>query len=485
MEVKEQFTSRWGLLLAAIGMAIGAGNIWRFPRVVAQNGGSAFLIPWVIFLFLWSIPLLIAEFAIGKHTRRGTIGSFAKIMGEKYAWMGAFVGFVTIGIMFYYSVVSGWSLSYFIQAVSGKLAAKADQQVYWHQFTSSYWPLLYHFVAISMAGYVIYKGVVAGIERVAKIFIPLLLILMLIAAVRALFLPNAVAGLNYLFYPNVEKLLDFRVWLEALSQSAWSTGAGWGLILTYAVYMKQKEDINLNAFITGFGNNSASLIVAIAIIPTVFSLLSQPDALAAMDSGNTGLTFIWIPQLFDEMPLGRLFSSVFFLTLFIAAISSLIAMVELAARILMDFGLNRKKAVLYVWLSSLLFGIPSALSLGFFNNQDWTWGVGLLVSGFFFAIAVNKYGAENFRNKLVNSSPNDIRVGRWYSFLLRFVIPIEFVVLISWWFYQAITTYEPHSWWNPFSTYSMGTCLFQWGIAMILFMLFNKKIVANIKLEEV
>ena len=111
MPGRDLFTSRWGLILASIGMAIGAGNIWRFPRLVAQNGGSAFLIPWAIFLFLWSIPLLIAEFAIGKHTRQGTIGSFSQIMGKKFAWMGAFVGFVTMGIMFYYSVVTGGAVN--------------------------------------------------------------------------------------------------------------------------------------------------------------------------------------------------------------------------------------------------------------------------------------------------------------------------------------------------------------------------------------
>ena len=140
MSVPERFTSRWGLILAAIGMAVGAGNIWRFPRIVAENGGSAFLIPWIIFLFIWSIPLLIAEFAIGKHTRKGTIGSFAQIMGGKFAWMGSFVGFCTMGIMFYYSVVTGWSLFYFVQSISGKLATTGDYETYWNWFSTSYWP---------------------------------------------------------------------------------------------------------------------------------------------------------------------------------------------------------------------------------------------------------------------------------------------------------------------------------------------------------
>ncbi len=483
MANSERFTSRWGLILAAIGMAVGAGNIWRFPRMVAENGGSAFLIAWLIFLFLWSMPLLIAEFAIGKHTRLGTVGSFGRIMGNKFAWMGSFVGFCTMAIMFYYSVVTGWSLFYLVQSVSGGLTSGADYASVWDSFTTSYWPLLFHLIAISFAAFVINRGVVRGIERVAKIFVPLLFVLLIIAAVRALFLPNAAAGLNFLFYPDLEKLFDYRVWLQGLSQSAWSTGAAWGLILTYAVYMKEKEDVNMNAFLTGLGNNSASLIVALAVIPTVFSILSEAEAHEAMNAGNQGLTFIWMPKLFEQMPLGDAFSAVFFLALFIAALSSLIPMVELTTRIFIDFGLTRKRAVSFVWLGTLLLGVPSALSLDVFNNQDWTWGLGLIVSGFFFAMAVRKFGAEDFRVKLVNTAPHDLHVGKWYSFILKYVIPIEFAVLIIWWSYQSVTSYETEGWWNPFKPYSLGTCIFQWGVALVLFKLFNNKIVSTIKVQ--
>ena len=145
--------------------------------------------------------------------------------------------------------------------------------------------------------------------------------------------------------------------------------------------------------------------------------------------------------------------------------------------------MERQKAVKFVWLGTLLLGVPSALSLDFFNNQDWSWGLGLMLSGFFFALAVRKFGAEKFRSELVNTAPNDLRVGKWYSFLIKYVIPIEFVVLIVWWSYQSVTVYEPESWWNPLKPSSLGTCIFQWGIAIGLFMLFNKKIVNKIHME--
>ena len=143
MKQAEFFSSRWGLILAALGMAVGTGNIWRFPRIVAQNGGGSFLIPWVIFLFLWSIPLLITEFTIGRETRYGTVGAFGKFLGKKFTWMGAFVGFCTMAIMFYYSVVMGWCLKYLVAALSGNTGL-FESQAFWESFTTSYQPVGFH-----------------------------------------------------------------------------------------------------------------------------------------------------------------------------------------------------------------------------------------------------------------------------------------------------------------------------------------------------
>ena len=472
-EKREEFSSRLGLILAAMGMAVGAGNIWRFPRMVAQNGGSAFLIPWIIFLFLWSIPLIMVEFAMGKTTRLGTIGAFGKFMGKKFTWMGAFVGFCTMGIMFYYSVVTGWSLHYFLRALFHSAVAP-NPAAYWDHFTHSYWPLLFHLFAISGAAWIVLQGVTRGIERSNKILIPSLFVLVIIASVRAVTLPGAVEGLNYLFNPNIHKLLDYRVWLQALSQSAWSTGAGWGLVLTYGVYLKKNEDVVLNSFVTGLGNNSASLFAALAIIPTVFALLPLASALEAMHAGNTGLTFIWIPRLFDQMPGGAFFAALFFLALTFATLSSLISMVELATRNFMDMGFPRRAAIRIVWVVAFLLGAPSALSLAFFNNQDWAWGIGLLLSGFFFSIAAIHFGVSRFRHDLLNTDQSDIRVGKWFEIVVKYVIPLEFLGMLVWWFYQSVTAYDVSGWWNPFHTYSLGTCIFQWGVVILVFIGLNK-----------
>lgn len=471
MEKLEQFSSRWMLLLATMGMAIGAGNIWRFPRLAGKYGG-AFLIAWLIFLILWSIPLLMVEFSLGKSTRKGPVGAFATFLGKRYTWMGAFVTLCTMAIMFYYSVVCGWALKYFVSALSGGLS-NVEHGQYWESFTGSQWqPLLFHLVALGLASFIIYNGIQKGIERANRILLPSLLILLIIGAVRALTLPNAAAGLNYFFGVDFESLSNYQIWLEALSQSAWSTGAGWGLVLTYAVYMRKEEDVTLNSFITGFGNNSASLLAGLAIIPTIFSLTPTiAEAEAALDKGNQGLTFIVIPQLFEKLPGSTLFTSLFFLGLFFAAISSLISMLELSTRTLIDFGIPRKKALPIVAGITAVLGIPSAISMGFFNNQDWVWGLGLIVSGSFFAFAIIKSGVEKFRRQFLAIESNDLYVGKWFNWILRYVIPIEAIAMLVWWFYQSVL-WDPGSWWKPLSPYSLGTCLAQWiGLIFILIIL--------------
>jgi NSS family neurotransmitter:Na+ symporter len=420
----------------------------------------------------------MAEFAIGKESRFGTIGAFATMMGKKMAWMGAFVGFVATAIMFYYSVVAGWCIRYFSLAATGQLLAVSDHEQFWADFVGTGWqPVLFHIVATTIGVLIVRRGVVSGIEKANRFLIPALLLLIVVSAVRAVTLPGAIKGLEYLFTPDLNSLTDAGVWLNALTQNAWDTGAGWGLILTYAVYMRRREDIPLNAALIGLGNNSVSLLAAITIFSTVFAVipLQAQEVIQSAGPANTGLTFIWIPQLFGQMPGGSLFAAFFFLALTFAAISSLISMIELATRILIDLKMERAKALRIVYCVTLIMGIPSALSVDYFLNQDWTWGVGLMLSGFFIALLVIRQNVDQFRRKLINSEGSDIKVGRWYNILLRYAIPAQVVILVSWWFYQVIKA-DPANWWNPFSTESVGTCIAQWGLVILVLIIFNKPI---------
>ncbi len=480
--MKEQFSSRWGLILSVVGIAIGTGNIWRFPRIAAANGGGSFLIPWVAFLFIWSIPLIMAEFAIGKFARYAPWGSFSVLIGKNQAWRGGFVAVVATAIMFYYSVVTGWCIRYLYLSVSGRLLQVADPAKDWNNFLASGWqPVFFHLLAISIGILIIRRGVVRGIERANRFLIPSLLVMIIISAIRAVTLPGATHGLDYLFTPDLDALLDYRVWLQALTQNAWDTGAGWGLIMTYAVYMRDQEDIPLNAALIGLGNNSVSLLAGITIFCTVFAVIpaQAEEVIRSAGPANTGLTFIWIPQLYQQTPGGAFFAAFFFIALTFAALSSLISMLELTTRALVDMKVPRGKALMFVWALGFLFGLPSALSVDFFLNQDWVWGLGLMVSGAMIASAVIGFGADRFRQELVNGSGTNLRVGRWYNGLIQIAIPTQVVILVAWWFWQVAEA-MPGTWWNPLETGSVATCLAQWGLAVALLLIANRYITDRI-----
>lgn len=489
----EFFSSKLGLILSVLGIAVGTGNIWRFPRIAAQNGGQegagAFLIAWICCLFLFSIPLIIAEYGIGRHGRKGVIGSFIKLVGKKYAWMGAFIGFVATAIMFYYSVIAGWALYYFIESVTASLPGSPSQaEAIWYGFQGTAWPSIFHALMISAGGYIVYKGI-SSIERINKILIPSLLLVIVIAMIRAVTLPGSFEGIAYLFTPDWSTLSQPTIWIEALTQNAWDTGAAWGLILTYAAYMRNRDDITISAFQTGIGNNIVSLLAAVTIFSTVFGTLgvsmSNTEILKIMQEAGpagTGLTFIWMPQLFNEMAGGKIFAILFFLGLMFAAFSSLISMIELANRVLVDAGVLRKRATFAVCITGFLFGLPSAISTDFLVNQDTVWGIGLLVSGAFMAFAIIKFNPAKFRANLVNTEERKYTLGRWWDFILKYIVPIEVISLLVWWMYQSASV---ENWYNPISTFSLATVLLQWGLAMGLFYFYNDRLADKTIQEEV
>jgi NSS family neurotransmitter:Na+ symporter len=481
----DRFQTKLGFILAGLGMAVGAGNIWRFPRVATQNGGGAFILAWAIFLFLWSLPLLMIEFAMGKSSKKGLIGAFRDFAGEKNSWMGSFVAFVSTAIMFYYSVVTGWFLRYFFFFVfhGGK---ELHTENVWNTFinnrsVSAFWdaPFFYQFISLLLTSLVVYFGVSRGIEKANKFLIPSLFILLLFAAVNVVFLPGFGKGMSFLFDFKLSQLADHKVWLNALTQSAWSTGAGWGLLLTYSVYTSRNEDPVVSSTVISLGNNSASLLAAIIIVPTIFSFNSVAQSMQIMGQGNEGIAFIHLPLLFLKMPGGQMLIILFFLALFFAGFSSLISMLELPVRILMDFGLKRKRAIIMVASAGFLLGLPSALDIRVFKNQDWVWGLGLMLSGFFFVFAAVKYNVKRLREEKINPF-SQVKLNRLFDWVVKYLIPVEFVLMLGWWFYQSIGWSKENAF-NIFSTESVGTTLFQWAIILLVFILFNKKIVRLLK----
>ncbi|MCF7957369.1 MAG: sodium-dependent transporter [Phycisphaerae bacterium] len=484
--VNQRFSSRLGFLLSVIGIAVGTGNIWRFPRIAAQNGSDegagAFLVAWTTFLFLWSIPLVLAEYAMGRKCRMGVVGTITRIAGEKFAWMGAFMAFVTAAITLFYSVIVGWCLYYFVQTLSNPLPLSTEvAMTRWNDYQSSGWRLVTHAVVMGLGAFAIWRGV-KSIERINKILIPTLLGVVLICVVRGLTLPGAWAGVSYLFTPDWGQLASPKIWMEALTQNAWDVGAGWGLYLTYAAYVRREHGVVKNGFITPVCNNLVSMLAALMIFSTVFAVLrtelsmTQPKVLEIMrNSGeaSTGLTFIWMPQLFARMFLGRPLAILFFLGLTFAGFSSLIAHLELSTRVLVDTGMKRSKSIILVTMVIYLLGIPSAISLKFLKNQDFVWGYALIISGALAAFAVMRYGASRLRKEELLAGENDWKLGRWWDVILVGFVPLGAIVLLVWW---LVMEAQPGKWYNPLDPSSVMNCLAQWFVVLSVLLLIGRRL---------
>jgi neurotransmitter:Na+ symporter, NSS family len=476
---REQWGSRAAIIIAAVSMAVGTGNIWRFPRVAAEWGGGTFLVAVTVGLLIWAVPLLMAEFLMGTKSRLGNVGAFRDFMGPKNTWAGAFMACVTIGIMFYYAVVAGWCIRYFVVSMTGSIQPGIDGQTYWDDFIGNPIETVgYHAVAVGFSALVVFKGIKGGLERVLKIFLPALLVILLILAFRAITLPGAAEGLRYLFIPDWSAFGSGRLWLEAFTQVAWSTGAGWGLMMVYAVYARDDEDVAVNSGIIAFSDVLVGFVAAALILGTLFAVApTSAFAEEALGAGNVGLTFIYIVDLLATMPGSVILAPLFFLALALAGVSSLIAMFELGTTNLINFGVDRRKAAIWVGIACFLFGIPSAVSITFLDNQDFVWGVGLLISGLLTAVAIMKYGVERARTEINETS--DINVGKWFSVMIR-VVPLVFVVIFGWWVYQSVVDY-PDTWWNPFETFSTGTMVVQWAILFVVVYALNDRMARKVK----
>ncbi|MBV6643837.1 MAG: sodium-dependent transporter [Cyclobacteriaceae bacterium] len=485
MSKTEQFSSRWGIVLASLGMAIGAGNLWRFPRLAGQYGG-AFIILWIVFLFVWSIPLLLSEFAIGKQFRNGVIGSYARFAGKKYTFLGFFITICTLGIAFYYAVVTSWALRYLgfsfgnlFDTISGgptlreKLSVDANWlDGFWAVISNGNWVTIVIFILVVVTGIVLLaRGIERGLERANKVLIPSLFVLLFLIVLVVLNMENGLRGLEYMFAVDFDHFSNPKIWIEALSQSAWSTGAGWGLMMTLSSYSRSGEDVTLNTFIGAFGNNTASLLSGMAILPAVFALsASDQAAISYLQSGNQALTFTIIPKLFSELPAGEFLAVVFFLALFVAAFSSFLPMIELLQRNILDLGITRRQSIVFVLLLFVLFGFPSAYSLDYFTNQDWVWGLGLILTGLFILFAVALHGPIAFKKAFIDGD-SDIRISNVYFSVFVYINLLIGVVLIYWWMSQGYSSYpwfDENGRWHLLDVYSNASIVTQWGLVLIV-----------------
>ena len=340
-------------VLVAAGSSVGLGNIWRFPYVAGENGGGAFLIIYVLCVLLLGLPLMIAEFTVGRASHRNAVGAY-RALNPRWSFLGYNGVLAAFLILGFYFVVSGWTAEYMIHSVTGSFArvsAAGEYKDIFETFISNPWrPVLYTCLFVLATHFVIALGVQKGIERSAKILMPLLLLILIVLSIHSLLMPGGEAGLKFLFAPDFSKVTPSTV-LVALGQAFFSLSIGIGTMVTYASYFKPDTNLRHTALNVTILDTLVAVLAGVVIFPAVFSAGIEPTS-------GRALVFITLPSIFNSMPLSMVWSSIFFLLLAVAALTSTISLHEVVTVYLHEeWHLSRKAAA---WLTTcLLYTSPS------------------------------------------------------------------------------------------------------------------------------
>ncbi len=359
MRERETWKSRTGFILAALGSAVGLGSIWRFPYMVGENGGSAFIFLYLLFLALMGLPVLLSEIAIGKKAQKNPFGAMKSALGKRGGFLGKMLIITGLLISSFYSVIAGWTVSYFFSSLSGKvslLQTSSKTAFFFSSVSTSFsYSLLSHAFFLSLCLWILISGVKKGIEAKSKILMPLLFLVLLFLSVYALFLPGGTKGLSFLFSFDLSKVTP-TVWVAALGQAFFTLSLGQGTMITYGSYLPKKEEIVKSCIPVVLLNLFLSLVVGIAVYGIVFSFPIEVDK-------GPSLIFETLPLVFSSLPFGSVFSSLFFFLVVIAALTSEISALEPAISYLVDEkGFSRKRASVYVVALAFVLGIFSILS---------------------------------------------------------------------------------------------------------------------------
>ena len=359
---REHWSGRYGFVLASIGGAVGMGNIWRFSYVAGENGGAVFLLVYLACVLLMGIPLMIAELSIGRRTQGDAISAFESENGTgRWHVVGRLAIAAAILLLSYYAVIAGWALKYFVGAATGELWRRAGSDYggfFRHFISNGGEPLLWQAATLMLAMLVVAAGVQRGIERVNRALIPLLGLTVVVLAAYALSLPGADAGVSFLFAPDWASLRQPNMYVAALGQAFFSLGIGMAFFITYGSYMSRTFPLPASAVIIAAGDTLFAIVAGLAIFPAVFALGGDPAA-------GPDLAFIALPQVLLKMPAGHLVGAVFFFLLSMAAITSMVALLEIPVAVLTHREqFVRWKATVAVAAATFVLGAPSALGYG-------------------------------------------------------------------------------------------------------------------------
>lgn len=360
---RENFGSRFGVLMAMAGSAVGLGNIWRFPYMAGTNGGAAFICIYALFVFLLCLPILCAETIIGRRSQTNAFRAFDRLApGTPWKWAGFLMVLTPMIVVSYYSVIGGWSVEYFVKSLmfdfTGSEHTREMLGGIFGDYISSVWrPLAEHTVFLGITALVVVGGVKNGIEKFGKVMMPLLFMIVIAIAVRSVTLPGAGEGLAFLFRPDFSKL-DGPVCIAALGQAFFSLSVGFGIMMTYSSYVNKQENIMVSSAYTAVTDFIFAIIAGCAIMPAVFSFGLSPQA-------GPGLVFETLPFIFSQMPMGGIIAILFFLALLVAALTSSVSIFEVGVAYLVEERhISRKAAAATVYAVTWLVGILCSLSFG-------------------------------------------------------------------------------------------------------------------------
>ncbi len=431
--------TRMGFILAASGSAVGLGNVWKFPYITGQNGGGAFVLGYLICIALVGLPIMLAEFTVGRKTHLNPVGAFQQLKpGTPWVgigFMGVLAGFL---ILSFYGVVGGWTLAYVVKSLTHSMdqfTSPTEAGTFFSGFIANTGQvILYHALFMGLTMAIVIKGVHGGIEKACDILMPTLVIMLVILMIRALTLDGAMDGLKFYLYPDFSKITP-QVVLVAMGQAFFSLSLGMGAMLTYGSYLPAKENLTSATLYVVLFDTLIALLVGMVIFPAVFAMGLEP-------TGGPGLVFSVLPAVFADMPFGWIASVIFFGLLAIAALTSAISLLEVVAAYFIDQKKwERKKAVLVMGGVIFALGIPSGLSEGllkdfklfgmtFFENIDNIATNYLLpLGGMLTAIFVGWIWGTKPAHQEIERHETPFHWRAYWEFVIRYVAPVAVAIV--------------------------------------------------------
>jgi neurotransmitter:Na+ symporter, NSS family len=437
--VRDTFSGKLGIVAAAVGSAVGLGNIWRFPYVTGENGGGAFLLIYLLFILAIGFPVMLAELSIGRRAQRNALGTFKKLAPGKPWYLVGLMGIVAAFlILAFYSTVAGWTLEYLFQSFTNSFSGKnADMlaQSFEAFHTGTFRPLLWQMIFMFLTAYIIYSGVKNGIEKYSKILMPVLVVLILVVSVRSLTLPGASEGLKFLFRPDFSKITWSSV-LVALGQAAFSLSIGMGTLITYGSYVRKDNNLTSIAFTVSMSDTFIAILAGVMIFPAVFAYSIDPAA-------GPGLVFVVLPNIFAQMPGGFIFAILFFLLLAIAALTSTVSILEVVvAYFSEELKMTRSKATLLGAIAISMLGVFATLSFGplkgvvIFGKSIFDWfefiaaNILLPLGAICIVVFVGWYlGGKVFRDEISSNGMYRAKLAGVLIFILKFLAPLAIAMV--------------------------------------------------------